>query len=1210
MPKSRKGPRKDTKQHTAASWNSESLFDALFQSPVVGIAFTGIDGGFIRANETFCSLLGYSERELQRMTFSQVTFPEDRPTGSSMIQAAISGGPKSACFEKRYVCKDGHLLWALVSSAFVEQPDPRLSLFITYIQDISKQKRAQEALSASETRFRTLVESAPSAIGIGRDGVNIYVNQKYVQMFRLQDASNAIGHSLAEAWSPEWREIILLQNQHRLAGEPAPTSWNGTGLRSDGTTFPVHVEASVVDLPDGPAALAFLTDITDLKRTEQQLKQSEALLRSFFELPLTGFCAFSPGKPGLRVNAHLRDTLGYTNDELSLIGLPDITHPDDLAKYTQHADRLLVGELDHYSLQLRYIRKDGTARWAELKVGCVRSADGTPEFVCVYFQDITERKLSEDAIRRSEAHFRSYFELPLFGIAITSLEKGFIDVNDRLCEILGYSRDELLHTDWAQLTHPDDLEADVREFTRLLAAEIDTYMIEKRFIRKDGRAIWASVSVGCVRKPDGTVDYLVGNMQDITERKEVEMNVQYLNRVYAVLSAVDAMILRERDQQTIFENACKIAVEEGHFRMAWIGLFDEANSLLKPVAAAGFVEDYLRFINIDLKDPAQSGGPSGQSLLTGKCTVCNDVEQDPHFAFWRDEALKRGYRSSAVAPIEVGGKVIAVMTLYASETNFFREEEMRVIERLASDVGFAIQFNRSEAARRQVEGELRSSEQRFREVVENMKEVFWMRDLPTRSILYISPAFEEVWGRSCASLLESPDTWQNSIHPQDRKRILALLLKQEPGPYDETYRIIKPDGTVRWIHERAVPIKRQDGQGLHVIGTAEDITEHRILEEQFRQSQKMEGIGQLAGGVAHDFNNILAAVMMQAELTGMIDNLPQKVYENLRQIRSYAERGANLTRQLLLFSSRHVMQARDLNLNDSVVNLSKMLHRIIGEDVKLLLKLAPDLLITHADPGMIDQVLMNLVLNARDAMPSGGTLTIETRAYELSAEEAAQETELLPGHYLFLSVTDTGIGIDPNALEHVFEPFFTTKEPGKGTGLGLSIVFGIVKQHNGKISVKSEMGSGTTFQVILPAIHTVHFVEAQTIRRAARHGNETILVVEDELEVRELTRVTLERAGYRVLTAANGPEALQMWHGHAEQIQVLLTDILMSDRVTGYELANTLQRQNENLKVVFISGYSPETAGDRSLLTAGTFVLQKPCPSQLLLETIRTALDS
>lgn len=702
----------------------------------------------------------------------------------------------------------------------------------------------------------------------------------------------------------------------------------------------------------------------------------------------------------------------------------------------------------------------------------------------------------------------------------------------------------------------------------------------------------------------------LGNMQDITERKNAEMNVQQLNRVYAVLSAVNAMVLREMDQQTILENACKIAVQEGHFRMAWVGLLDEANKCLKPVTSAGFVEGFLSFLEIDLTDPEKSQGPSVRSLLTGKCTTCNDMERDPGFSPWRDEALKRGYRSSAVAPIEVESRVIGVINIYASEANFFGNEELRVIERLASDVSFAIQFNRTEAARRKGESDLRESEKRFREVVENMKEVFWMRDVPTRSFLYISPAFEKVWGRSCESLLDSMNTWQDSVYPEDRKRVLALLPKAEKDAYDETYRIVKPDGTVRWIHERGVPIKQPDGRVLHIVGTAEDITEHRILEEQFHQAQKMEGIGQLAGGVAHDFNNILAAVMMQAELTEMIANLPEKARENLRQIRSYAERGANLTRQLLLFSRRQVMQARDLDLNDSIVNLSKMLRRIIGEDVHLLLKLAPVPLITRADPGMIDQVLMNLVVNARDAMPQGGELTIETGAHMVTPGEAANEAELLPGHYVSLSVTDTGIGIHPGALEHVFEPFFTTKEAGRGTGLGLSIVFGIVKQHNGKISVKSEVGSGTTVHIVLPATRVPSSPETPATKTAPKDGSETILLVEDEEEVRELTRMTLEQAGYRVLAAANGPEAVQIWQLSADQIFLLLTDIVMSKGVSGHDLANQLQNQKKSLKVVFISGYSSETAGQCFVPTKGSFLLQKPCPSKLLLETIRIALDS
>jgi len=365
----------------------------------------------------------------------------------------------------------------------------------------------------------------------------------------------------------------------------------------------------------------------------------------------------------------------------------------------------------------------------------------------------------------------------------------------------------------------------------------------------------------------------------------------------------------------------------------------------------------------------------------------------------------------------------------------------------------------------------------------------------------------------------------------------------------------------------------------------------------------------LAGGVAHDFNNILSAILAQAELTETVENLPGSVYGSLRQIRSFVDRAANLTRQLLLFSRRQVMQPRDMDLNEAVRSFSKMLQRIIGEDVRLETRLSPNVLGTRADPGMLDQVLMNLVVNARDAMPKGGTLTIETSEKTLTRIEGEKRGGTAPERHVCLKVTDTGSGIAREALEHIFEPFYTTKAPGKGTGLGLATVFGIVKQHGGAISVESEVGRGTTFQVFLPASNEKVVSAPAAGKAAARGGKETILLVEDETAVRRLSGALLELAGYRVLEAANGVEALDVWRKHRDEIGLLLTDLVMPESVSGRELAAQLRAEKGSLPIVFISGYSAEIAGTELVLQDGQNLIQKPCSQNQLLETVRRSID-
>jgi PAS domain S-box-containing protein len=639
-------------------------------------------------------------------------------------------------------------------------------------------------------------------------------------------------------------------------------------------------------------------------------------------------------------------------------------------------------------------------------------------------------------------------------------------------------------------------------------------------------------------------------------------------------------------------------------------------------------------------------------------------------------------------------------------------------------------------AAKETEAALRESEQRFREIAETIEDVFWVADPGKDRVLYVSPAYERIWGRTRESLYASAHAWVEAVHPDDRPRVREAW-RQATGPYDVDYRIVRPDGQVRWIRNMLFPVRDESGRTARLVGVARDITDRHLaqeelrlreerfrlliehapdlihviddqgrlrfqspsaeqilgygeaerlgrslfdlihpddvaavraalrqaaarpgqsvqmecrvrhrtgqwrllevvcrslpeqdpdgfnvlnsrdvtdqrqLEEQLRQAQKMEAIGRLAGGVAHDFNNILAAMMMQIDLMTTAEDLPSGIGAGLQEIRAAVDRAANLTRQLLLFSRRQVMQPRDLHLNEVVTDLARMLQRIIGEDVRLHLDLDPSPLRTYADPGMLDQVLMNLAVNARDAMPGGGQLRIETRSRTVDEASARHLGDVTPGEYVGLRVSDTGCGIPPEDLPRIFDPFFTTKEPGKGTGLGLATVFGIVKQHGGWIDVHSRVGRGTTFEIYLPALSEPARA-ASSARTAARPpgGTETILLVEDDEAVRSLTRTVLERHGYRVVEAPDGPAALERWAQHRATVALLLTDLVMPRGIGGRELARRVQADRPDVKVLYMTGYSAELAGREASLEPTGHLLQKPCSPDVLLSAVRRCLDA
>jgi len=477
-------------------------------------------------------------------------------------------------------------------------------------------------------------------------------------------------------------------------------------------------------------------------------------------------------------------------------------------------------------------------------------------------------------------------------------------------------------------------------------------------------------------------------------------------------------------------------------------------------------------------------------------------------------------------------------------------------------------------------------------------------------MLYVSPGYERVWGRSCQSLYEQPKSFAEAIHAEDRPRVLAALERERRGePYEEEYRVVRPDGSVRWVQDRGFAVRNERGEFYRLAGLAEDITEQRQLEEQFRQAQKMEAIGQLAGGVAHDFNNILAAILMHLGLLHQSDELTAEMKDGLKDIERELKRAANLTRKLLLFSRREVAQFEPLDLNALVSDLLKMLRRLLGENLEMEFRASAAAAWVKADPGMLEQVIMNLCVNARDAMPKAGRLSLTTSLTERTAESPKAHPGARPGRFVCLEVADTGCGMDEAVLKRVFEPFFTTKEVGKGTGLGLATVYGIVKQHDGWIEVQSAVGRGTTFRLYFP-------MSAETAPKSplaggadeVPGGSEGILLVEDDARVRRMTSLCLRKLGYAVLEAASGAEALKVWELHRPQIQLLLTDMVMPEGMTGLELAERLKASKATLKIIVSTGYSADLLSSDPL-QPGVALLPKPYQPATLAKLLRQCLD-
>jgi len=510
--------------------------------------------------------------------------------------------------------------------------------------------------------------------------------------------------------------------------------------------------------------------------------------------------------------------------------------------------------------------------------------------------------------------------------------------------------------------------------------------------------------------------------------------------------------------------------------------------------------------------------------------------------------------------------------------------------------------------RKKTEAALRESEERYRDLVENAHDIIYSHDL-AGNYTSVNKAGQVITGytREEALKLNLADT----VAPEWRDKAKDMMRRKLAGERVTAYEmeLIAKDGR-RVAVEVNTKLVYEKGKPFAVQGIARDVTERKQLEDQLRQSQKMEAIGQLAGGVAHDFNNLLTAIIGYSGLAlqRMEDESPLKPY--IEEIKKAGDRAANLTRQLLAFGRKQILQPLPLNLNDVITDLNKMLRRLIGEDIRLAARLDLDLKKIKADPGQIEQVLMNLVVNARDAMPRGGNLTIETANIQIDEEYAGRHIGVHSGGYVMLAVSDNGTGMDHETEAKIFEPFFTTKDKGKGTGLGLSTVYGIIKQSGGNIWVYSELGHGTTFKIYLPQVDDpVTTVPAKIEDDSIPGGSETVLLVEDEDVVRGLAQRILEEAGYRVIAANGGEEAVTWCANNAETIHLLLTDVVMPD-TSGKELAERLTSLRPQTKVLFMSGYTDEAIVHHGVLDSNVEFLQKPFTPTALSRKVRQVLDS
>jgi len=1083
------------------------------------------------------------------------------------------------------------------------------------LEDITKRHQVQELLRDSELKYRALFETASDAILLFADGLWVDCNAGAARVYGCtrEQIIGAHPSMFSPPTQPDGRpsepEAVRLIT---LAFTTGPQSFEWVHCRPDGTTFPAEVSLNRVDLGGKPHILAIVRDVSERKRAEKALHEAQTLHSSIINSTTDMIWSVDPDHFGL-----LSFNRGLSDYFLALgVKLEVGMRPQDIFSTAEFRDRwhaLYRRALEEGAYTHEYLGIAGQAV-LQLTFGLLRR-DGNVFGISVFAKDIAESKRAEKELRErlqletlvADLSARFVNMDPLF------LDRELEDALQRICTCLDMDACSVWQPPESEpntvvLTHlyrrepdpPVPSRMDAREYfpwmldrmrmtgTTFVAATLDDMPPEAA---RDKQTLEQLGLASVLNVPYLDADRRLSALVSFNTRSTRTFSDLLVGRIEMISRILLGWLVRARAER---------AMAAGRERTRLL------NEMLDEAPAGVIVHDDAGCVLYANRYAARMHGYEVAEFARLKLADLVAPDARPHILDSMRVVLDQGEASFDEWHVKRDGVPIHLHIL-ARRTRWLNQPAVLSVQ---ADL---TERERSEQA-------LRESEARYRLLAERIADVVWILDPARGRFLYVSPSVERLCG--CTVEEAMAQSLEESLAPESRESMWTEVRRLASGADPGGFRVHvvhqrRKDGSIvpTEVTMECTP-EQATGKPL-ILGVSRDITERQQaeksrqeLQEQLNQAQKMEAIGSLAGGVAHDFNNLLSVIL---SYTGFVMNImadgdPHK--GELAEVNKAAERAAALTRQLLAFSRKQVFQPVLLDLNQIARGLEKMLRRILGEDVEFVLVPADDLGPTLADPSQIEQVLMNLVVNARDAMPNGGKLVIETSNVEIDELAAASLVGVAPGAFVELAVTDTGTGIDEETRARIFEPFFTTKERGKGTGLGLSTVFGIVKQSGGDIRVESEPGRGTTFRIYLPRVSSI---PVPTTTRPARSskvptGTETVLVVEDEQVLLRVAKRILTEAGYNVLTAANGKEALDAFERHDGTIHLLLTDVIMPE-INGKVLADRLAEKSAGVRVLYMSGYTDDVIGHHGVLEPGVQFIAKPFTPSGLVRKVREVLD-
>jgi two-component system cell cycle sensor histidine kinase/response regulator CckA len=1205
-----------------------TLFQNLIGYAIIAADF---DGNIIAFNEGAKLIYGYTSEEVISRQNIELFFPKDFIEAGELqkgIAALIKDGRFS--YEGEMLRKKGDRFPAQVLLTLTKDRNGKVVGFIVIVEDLTERRIAEQAktLRESEERYRNLVEASPDVIVLMDLNYKILVcSHQAVIIFGYESVGEVIGRNIFEFLDPKDHQRVIGDMQKVLrTGTLRDIEYSF--LRKNGTRFPGEISVSLIlDAEGKPRAfIEILRDITERKREEdrEQLGHEVLNLLNHWESTtntIREILLLFEEKMGFEaVGIRLREgddfpyfeTNGFSEDFVQaerhlcaydkegkivrdgkgnpvlecmcgniLCGRTDAELPfftaggsfwtnstTDLLASTTEKDRQLRtrnrcnGE-GYESVALIPLRS-GDEIIGLLQLNDRRRNQFTLEIIH-FFEGVgasigiaLSRKLAEDALRESEKRYRQVVENATEIIYSLDTNGNFTYSNPAGLRACGFSLEELRQYNYLDLILPEHQKRLKETYIKQFYERQPTTYVEFPFFSKSGKVVWFGQNASLVTEEGKVVGFHV-IARDITERKQVEEALQKSEERFRQLFDDAPVGYFEYDAQGRITNVNRTELEMlGYSAEEIIG---------QPV---------WKFI-VEKEEARQ------QILAKLAGTI------PPARGFERTYRRKDGTTFPAIVEdrliLDLEGKIKSIRATIQDITERKRTEEA-----------------------------LQASEKRFRELFDKAPVGYHEIDKEGKitrvnrtELDMLGYTAEEMLGRYVYEFITE------EISPQAVKRKLAGTLPIG-ATFERTY--LRKDGTTIPAQLEETLIKDSEGRIIGIRTTIQNITERKraveekaTFQEQLRQSQKIEAIGRLAGGIAHDFNNLLTVIKgySQLSLTEMKEEDPLR--ENIEEIKKSAERAADLTHQLLAFSRRQIMEMKVLDLNDLLRNLDKMLRRVIGEDIELANLLAEDLGRVKVDPGQIEQIIMNLAVNARDAMPKGGKLTIETANVVLDKEYARTHVAVTPGRYVMLSVSDTGIGMSPEVQEKIFEPFFTTKERSEGTGLGLSMVYGIVKQSGGNIWVYSEPGKGAIFKIYFPRVEEpLEEIKEKVVKEEVNRGDETILVVEDDAGVRKMAVQILNMQGYMILEAPNGEEALKICGEGKEPIHLMVTDVVMPG-MDGRSLSDRLKSIYPGMKTLYMSGYTDNAIVRYGILEKGVNYIQKPFSMEDLARKVRQVLD-